>query len=595
MIFDTHDFVIFIVGCSLLGVHVALLLRQGVGACSKQRSRLHLRVVRESMAALQKKVGAYFCQSQDDPIKPEVDRLVTARRFKMACVMYSVGTWCFILIEVAVILNIVLGTPRFLTNGLDGLVHAAFLLLTIAKVEPRVLSVSTLDAWYSLFMLIMAATTLPLVIYKEALPLLSNSTNALRLLVGMTSMNMPLIMFWNTAYVITGVLSYHFSNYVLQEDCSVIFTHTVGSGECLSAINTVCVLFAFKMAMEVQARQQIEAKSARRETSAVIALLSTMGDAVVELDKDLRIMGTCSQLATMLFQGGGRSLSGMPFAQLLASDEDQQLFQEYMTKVAPSDQTLADVFHVKIRDTMNNRVQVEVFHVLKTGDGPEEHAHLLGIKEEPEFEREDGVKAAAMADLEFPAPEAPMSVTMDASPQVKVTMRATTFEVFQYSTDFLALCGQRPTQDNFVQWIAESSRNDFVTHFEAKVERWRATNNTVMRISYRNMRLKIPLSGNNTFRLSTTCTMVLGTQTDHGDDSGEVQPMAEAVFTDIAAHCMGSRKLRRHRNSGGDNDNASNNASNSGSLSEHSVRTGRSTPRSEERKSENPRQTIGSL
>mmetsp|Transcript_53824 Transcript_53824/g.169344 ORF Transcript_53824/g.169344 Transcript_53824/m.169344 type:complete len:607 (+) Transcript_53824:83-1903(+) len=545
---DTHDTVAFIIGCTILTAHVAKLVKAAIGACLADPSSLRLDALCSSISShLSPAWASAQLEWDNDPHTAEVERLVTERRLKLARMMYKVGTWCFMIIEVFVLLNIATGTPRFLTNGLDVVVHAVFLLLTVTKVEPRLVQTRTLDVWYSVFMLAMAAAATPLLVFKEALPSLSSSMMSLRLLAGLTSLNMPLVVFWNSVYLLTASISYHAGN----SDCSWMpYTSTFAVAELVGFINSNMILYAMKTAARALIRREIEAKSARRETSAVIALLSTMGDAVVELDKDLRIVGKSTQLSTMLLQGPRHSLAGMPFESLLASEDDVRLFKEYMAKDCAANQTLADVFHVKVRDTLNNSVRVEIFHVFKMGEGQDDHDHLLGIREDTEFERMDGMKVTGdVADPDLAA-QAPAMTTTDAC-LTKVTFDPSSMEVLEYSADFVALLGQRPMHNVFETWVAENSRRGFMEHFRHRVAQWRASSVAVVRVSYRNMSLKIPLSANTVFRFSSTCTMVLTMKIDPEEYAGEGRPVAEAIFTDIKPRGASTpRRSRRPRGPG---------------------------------------------
>eukprot|EP00411_Alexandrium_monilatum_P042912 CAMPEP_0175487096 /NCGR_PEP_ID=MMETSP0095-20121207/81364_1 /TAXON_ID=311494 /ORGANISM="Alexandrium monilatum, Strain CCMP3105" /LENGTH=206 /DNA_ID=CAMNT_0016788899 /DNA_START=11 /DNA_END=629 /DNA_ORIENTATION=+ len=115
----------------------------------------------------------------------------------------------------------------------------------------------------------------------------------------------------------------------------------------------------------------------------------------------------------------------------------------------------------------------------------------------------------------------------------KVTFDPSSMEVLEYSADFVALLGQRPMHNVFETWVAENNRREFMKHFRNRVAQWRASSATVVRVSYRNMSLKIPLSANATFRFSSTCTMVLTMKIDPEEYAGEGRPVAEAIFTDI--------------------------------------------------------------
>jgi len=543
---DTHDLVIFCIGSGLMAVHVAMFLRKAIRLCSFDwRRQLPSVVLSRISSFFRKLVSVIVMEKEDDPCSAEVERLVAARRLKLAEYLYNVACWCWVCVEMSILANLATGTPRFLTNGLDVLAHCVFCVFTVIKVRPRLLNCDTLDFWYSVFMTMSIVSATPLFVYKEALPTLSKSIAAIQLLGGFTVLNIPLILFWNCVYLIVVGVSYHFGH----TDCQWMpYTSTFVSGELISVLNMVFMLNGMKNAMRMQARQEIEAKTARSETSAVTALLSTMGDAVVELDRDLRIKRDCPQLATMLFQGHDRCLTGTPFEHLLAGEDDARLFQEYMAakEDAASDRTLANVFHVNVRDTLNNHVRIEIFHVCKTEPGIDQDDHLLGIREDTEFENEDGIKAMGP----FPTPG---DVHMSAEdPEVTVTVDALSFEVREYSQAFLALCGQRPTSDVFSEWIASQNRKAFMKHFTTKISKWMVAPSTVGPVVYKNMHMSVPLGAHSSFRFQTQCTMILTQQATNADRPGEKIAVAQAAFREVQTQGVRGQSRRRRRSEDGE-------------------------------------------
>lgn len=140
-----------------------------------------------------------------------------------------------------------------------------------------------------------------------------------------------------------------------------------------------------KSTMARAAFREVEATNAKCEMTAVVGLLNTMSDAVVELDHTLKMTKHSNRLASMLFKTG-TSLAGCEFQKLVASDEDRQHFYDHVSADAPQTRSLADVFHISLLDSLRNVVKVEVFHVCFAGlTGC--RRHLLGVREHSDQER----------------------------------------------------------------------------------------------------------------------------------------------------------------------------------------------------------------
>jgi len=537
---DGHGLVILCIGCSLMAVHFAIFVRNAMHVDWREL------LSGPACSRITSFVSSWLSDhAKDDPHTAEVERLVAARRLKMAGYLYNVASCCWICVEMSTLVNIATGTTSFLTNSLEILSHCVFFVFTAIKVQPRLLNHDTIDVWYSVFMIMSIVSASPLFVYKSTLPTLSKSIAAIQVLGGFTSLNIPLVFFWSCVFLIVAGISYHFGD----SDCKDLpYTSTFVLGELISLLNTVFMLNGMKNAMRMQARQEIETKSARSETSAVTALLSTMGDAVVELDRDLRIKRHCPQLATMLFQGQGRRLEGMPFEQLLASEDDTRLFRAYMAQDVAFDKSLANVFHVNVRDTLNNHVRIEIFHVCKAETSDDQDDHLLGIREDTEFENQDAIQAMGP----FSAAGATSRATDD--PQATLTLDATSLEVREYSQAFLSLCGQRPMNGAFSEWIASQNRKAFMKHFTSKIDKWKAAPSTVGPVLYKNMNLKVPLGAHSSFRFQADCTISLSWQESDADRAGERTAIARAAFRDIEKQ---GPKTSRHQRRGEDGSGSS--------------------------------------
>jgi len=151
--------------------------------------------------------------------------------------------------------------------------------------------------------------------------------------------------------------------------------------ECLVMLAQVMLLFAMEANMVSNIKHATRIRSMQGQRSAVTSLLRMVCDVVVELDKDLQIVGDCPALSNILFHGSGKHLQSLRFQEFIIGD-DRTLFEERLApalNLAPS-AAAASMFHVRLRDSWGNAVSVELFHVPFQGAG-DERRHLVGLRE----------------------------------------------------------------------------------------------------------------------------------------------------------------------------------------------------------------------
>jgi len=121
-------------------------------------------------------------------------------------------------------------------------------------------------------------------------------------------------------------------------------------------------------------RGEVEAKQERKYRTALMSLLSSMCDAVVELDCQRRIVDHASALSHLLLHGPGRSLRGSTLNDFMPEEQDQQRF----------DSSLEDpntpMLHVVLRDCLGNKIPMHVFHIAFRSSDDTQH-YLVGLTE----------------------------------------------------------------------------------------------------------------------------------------------------------------------------------------------------------------------
>mmetsp|Transcript_38625 Transcript_38625/g.98633 ORF Transcript_38625/g.98633 Transcript_38625/m.98633 type:complete len:614 (+) Transcript_38625:62-1903(+) len=121
-------------------------------------------------------------------------------------------------------------------------------------------------------------------------------------------------------------------------------------------------------------RGEIEAKQERSYRTALMSLLRSMCDAVVELDCQRRIVDHASALSHLLLHGPGKSLRGLTLKDFMPEEQDQQRF----------DNSLEDpntpMLHVVLRDCLGNRIRMHMFHIAFRSSDDTQH-HFVGLTE----------------------------------------------------------------------------------------------------------------------------------------------------------------------------------------------------------------------
>lgn len=267
---------------------------------------------------------------------------------------------------------------------------------------PRVLNRKTVDAWCAVWMLLLMVGVWACP--RDTFASMGVTFALLRFIIGMIGRDTRFVGVWNVLYAACASLKWASSD----NDCERNPTLQLFLAQ--EIFNTFCVLIATLASNQTLNDAARLAAEAQAKHNASTALLSTMGDALVELNSDLDIVGPAPQLSCML-QNATRPMDGTPFERFLASDSDKAIFRENMSKgTSPTKTTIANMFHVSLLDCMRAPLSVEVFHACfsrgsrHSWNGPR---HLLGIREfgdagirTPRFAR-DGATLPALASAEL--------------------------------------------------------------------------------------------------------------------------------------------------------------------------------------------------
>ncbi|CAJ1447032.1 unnamed protein product [Effrenium voratum] len=144
----------------------------------------------------------------------------------------------------------------------------------------------------------------------------------------------------------------------------------------LSLVLMVAYCFVRRLA-DLQAASGLALLEVQAEKRAFVMLLSSVCDAVVELDEDLKIVGDSRHLHCWLLHGREGSPEDEELQQFV-KETDRALFLKEIRRERQGITTAA-AFHLKMRDSAGTTVPVECFHVRFQSTIGERH--LLGMRE----------------------------------------------------------------------------------------------------------------------------------------------------------------------------------------------------------------------
>eukprot|EP00445_Apocalathium_hangoei_P066796 CAMPEP_0204113056 /NCGR_PEP_ID=MMETSP0361-20130328/3431_1 /ASSEMBLY_ACC=CAM_ASM_000343 /TAXON_ID=268821 /ORGANISM="Scrippsiella Hangoei, Strain SHTV-5" /LENGTH=403 /DNA_ID=CAMNT_0051063359 /DNA_START=26 /DNA_END=1233 /DNA_ORIENTATION=+ len=237
------------------------------------------------------------------------------------------------------------------------------------------------------------------------------------------------------------------------------------ANQFVQVVALIVILLAFEANLISNARREVKERSTQGQRSAVASLLSTVCDAVLELDDELRMVGDSLALSNALFHGQARGLLGKPLKQLVVGD-DQLFFEEKMASQDESSTDVANMFHVRLCDSWGNSVPMELFHVPFRGMGGEMR-HLVGLREHGDAPAKVPETGHSLDESFASAPcgqtPRPVNISASAGRGVRLHLDVLAVEpmkVMSASPKFIKKCGPvgtfeelLPNPQEFRQWL----------------------------------------------------------------------------------------------------------------------------------------------
>ncbi|CAK0831756.1 unnamed protein product, partial [Prorocentrum cordatum] len=445
---SAHDFAVLLFACAGLAIQIALLVRGGnVQGCLRSIGRLGQQL-RSARVAVHLRSGApkETQTSREAMMEQKVTELVMgrqvkqARRFVMPCSM-----WCFV-VSIEKVVLLLDGAPRSATPMGDVVFFVFYATMLLLVFRQDLIQPGWLDLWGSFIMLLAVLTASPWATPTARLLGVSTAIGALRLSIALC-ISLPAFVGWSVVYWASLAL-HAWEDVFLGSDC---LAQTQGVqvllvAEVSASVALVLISRAVREVMEGEARQQVEAQASRSGLDASESLLGTICDAVVELDVDLRLRSHSPSLATMLLHSPGHCLDSSKLDRFLFSDEDKVRFNESMHVPAHETGAIADAFHVKMRDSLGSKIDMEVFHVCFVDSLTELPQHLVGLREHSD----NGVSQLGMPDL---PPLFDFGYNEEDHSEVAVVFDAVSFDILRCSDAFTVRFGSLAAGASFADLL----------------------------------------------------------------------------------------------------------------------------------------------
>ena len=248
------------------------------------------------------------------------------------------------------------------------------IVLFLVFFNAKVISGRTLDAWY---VLLQVLCVLPLLsTAPEDVTSVSLITLLPRVLLGLISRHAFLSVLGNVVHWFLAVRQVGFQ---LQSD-----TVLAQSAELLLLFSAT---FSIRHALYEIVRMSFELSTRTIELSAVSGLLLGYCDAVVEVDKDLRLTDDSRQFSTLLLHGHGMSagsLANNDFLSFFHPDDREHIRVSLDSETDSSTSTQPLALNARMQDCLGNFVKVEILHTsFQNADG--QKCRLVGMREFQDF------------------------------------------------------------------------------------------------------------------------------------------------------------------------------------------------------------------
>mmetsp|Transcript_14968 Transcript_14968/g.31340 ORF Transcript_14968/g.31340 Transcript_14968/m.31340 type:complete len:572 (-) Transcript_14968:46-1761(-) len=457
-----------------------LLLTALVGAFRVARSCRFFSKVKSVLTSVAKAINMW---TDADP--SEVDLIVHEKlreqkldQFHMLCQIF-----CFIAVPFTanLMINIWKGESRGHTFAQDVLQLVEHLVAALITVFPGTLSWRTIDIFYTIVVLGLAAYIAPFIARPE---LLFQSLIIVNFVVFIMTMvrrtGTPVVPLLNSVVTTAACSSIwmHGGKVFMQPKLMMV-------GQCLVGIVCTIVAHIVEKGSQAAMRQCLEMQTTKELLSAACALLGSCCDVVVELDPEGIIACPAMDLGSFLLRGSGRKMQGCKLTDLMSNAEDRQAFSDRLGAPRMEGMGLAEAMHVSMKDGTGNTLHLELLwfqYSCLSG----EPRYMVGIREfcDPSESRQhqqqginepNGNHNAAFSDREegFSLPEESFVNTNSlAEPQAVAVLDCSQegFLIKSVSSGFCMRVGRLPAASRLIPIVKRGER--FHAWMQAALYAW---------------------------------------------------------------------------------------------------------------------------
>lgn len=274
--------------------------------------------------------------------------------------------------------------PRFASISViqDFVVSAVTLLVSLMWAMPSLISLKTLDKWYSVLMAGLVIWISPLSIRSDLVMEYASGVWTIGLCFCLFNLNFHLNALWLVLLTVMASVTILFgerssgapNNRQPIHEMVALMVNSVMVGMALHGMNN----FVSEMV-----RLELAASVTRNELGAARSVLRGVCDVVVHLDSDFRLQGESPTLSDMLLLNPLRSIAGEDIRSFLHQEQDQEKFTEQMTRtmLGECDEAgLCAAFNIRMRDGAGIPLAVEAFGV-RFVDPEGRQMFFVGIRE----------------------------------------------------------------------------------------------------------------------------------------------------------------------------------------------------------------------
>eukprot|EP00445_Apocalathium_hangoei_P088234 CAMPEP_0204210460 /NCGR_PEP_ID=MMETSP0361-20130328/73940_1 /ASSEMBLY_ACC=CAM_ASM_000343 /TAXON_ID=268821 /ORGANISM="Scrippsiella Hangoei, Strain SHTV-5" /LENGTH=428 /DNA_ID=CAMNT_0051174587 /DNA_START=391 /DNA_END=1677 /DNA_ORIENTATION=+ len=187
----------------------------------------------------------------------------------------------------------------------------------------------------------------------------------------------PTVSFWHLIYHVSAIYSYS----GVSNQCGVPLNMFAVFEMTQAATLVFCAYWASKFTW-ASASQEVQTAMLQGSSSAMSTLLDLVCDVSFELDADLKLKDDVPKFSAMVTLGSTASIQGLPFTSCMAHADDVELFKQRMHEqphAGIGSSSVAGLHRVKLRDSLGNHVDTEVFYVRYDNIGTT--SFLVGLRE----------------------------------------------------------------------------------------------------------------------------------------------------------------------------------------------------------------------